>query len=80
MSHAVPTNQPVSYTVYRQAIHNALAVPADFLATLQPRIQQAFEYGEPISMIVDELRMRWEIRVRKPKTPRSLAARVVRVG
>jgi hypothetical protein len=80
MTFAVPANQTVSYSVYRQAIANALPVTNDFLKAHTARIQQAFEMGEPLWMIVDELKLRAEMEsVRRTKTPRQLALRVVRV-
>lgn len=76
----IPNNQTVSFTVYVQAITNALPVPHDFLEANSARIQKMFEMGEPIWMAVEELKVRWEHRVRTPKTPRALALRVVKVG
>lgn len=74
----VPANQPVSYSTYIAAVQTALPLPSAFIVAHAPRITQAFEMGEPIAMITDELKMRWQItRGKWQKSPRALAARVV---
>jgi hypothetical protein len=75
----VPANQPVSFTTYLGAINTALPVPKAFISAHLDRISNAFDMGEPIAMIIDELKLRWQItRGKWQKTPRQLAARVVR--
>ena len=77
----IPNNQPISFTVYKQAIANACIFPNAFLQEHAARIEQAFDHGEPVQMIIDELKMRYRIRpVRSTKTPRQIAKRVVRVS
>lgn len=76
---AVPANQTVSLTVYRQAVQNALPVPYNFLKQNDVRIERAFTYGEPIHMIVEELKMLWGMGTYRSKTPGQLAARRVRI-
>jgi hypothetical protein len=72
----VPANQAVSFTVYMQAIHHALPVNNNFIAAQMGRIQRAYEAGEPINMIVEEMKLRWEVtRGKWQKTPRQLAKR-----
>jgi hypothetical protein len=80
MSFSVPTNQTTSRTVYGIAVAEACRLPHDFMKTQIARIDRAFQYGEPIHMIVEELKMVFAIRPtwRPTKTPRALAARVVR--
>lgn len=80
MAFTVPTNQPVSRTVYGIAVQEAARLPHDFMKANAHRVDRAFAYGEPIAMIVEELKMLYSIRPTwKPtKTPRALAARVVR--
>lgn len=80
MTFAVPNNQPVSLTIYRNAVAEAARLPHDFMVTMKGRIELAFNVGEPIHMIVDELKLRYSLRpLHKPmKSPRELALRVVR--
>lgn len=82
MTFSVPKNQPVSRTVYGIAVQEACRLPHDFMKANAARIDRAFDAGEPVWMIVDELKM---VHATKPtwkptKTPRALASRVVRVG
>lgn len=76
----VPANQPVSFTIYSQTVARDAALPNDFLATQSTRIQSAFDMGEPISMLVEEMKLRFQLR-RPPatRTPRQFATRIVRV-
>lgn len=74
----VPANQTVSFTIYMQALSNAAMVPVDFLRSQDARITAAFDMGEPIWMIADEMKLRHQMTsIRATKTPRQLAARVV---
>jgi hypothetical protein len=73
----IPANQTVSFTTYFQAVSNAVPASHEFLQSHMKRIEQAFNYGEPISMLAEEIAMRWNIRAKKAKTPRELAVRVV---
>lgn len=75
---AVPPNQTVSFTTFIQAVGNAALVPADFLRSQDARITAAFDMGEPVWMVVDEMKLRYRMTSFKAtKTPRQLAARVV---
>lgn len=75
-----PVNQTVSFSTYTAAIRTQVRAPETFIRQKMARIEQAFDMGEPIWMIVQELQM---VRDMTPpartKTPRQLAARVVTV-
>ncbi len=74
---SVPANQSVSYTVYIQAVGNSAGIPVAFLRANDARIMAAFDMGEPVWMISDEMKLRHEMQsVRPHKTPRQLALRV----
>jgi len=74
----VPENQTVSYTTYTIAVSEAARLPIDFMKANAARVDRAFNMGEPISFIVEELRMIYSLRRPQPsKTPRQLAVRVV---
>jgi hypothetical protein len=76
----VPENQTVCWSVYKQAIANESRLPHEFLKMMAKRIMTAFDYGEPIWMIVAELELRYKMnpRQRREKTPLEMAIRVVR--
>lgn len=75
----VPENQAVSYSVYKQAVCTALPVSSAFIEAQIPRITRGFDNGESVAMMVEELKIVWEVtRGQWQKTPRQLAARVVR--
>lgn len=75
----VPANQAVSYSVYKNAVCQALPVSSAFIEAQVPRITRAFDNGESVAMIVEEMKMVWEVtRGQWQKSPRQLAARVVR--
>ena len=76
MAFFVPSNQSVSWSVYKSAV--AAHFDNAFFAAHQPRVMRAFDMGEPIQMIVDELKLRQQFKANK-KTPRQLAVRVVRI-
>lgn len=77
----VPENQTVSFSVYKQAVANESHLPHEFLKLMDRRIEVAFDYGEPVWMIVAELQLRHTMnpRQRREKTPLELAVRVVRM-
>jgi hypothetical protein len=75
MAFFVPSNQSVSWSVYKNAV--AAHFGNDFFNSHQPRVMRAFEMGEPIQMIVDELKFRQQFKSNK-KTPLQLAVRVVK--
>ncbi len=73
-------NQSVSRGVYGMAIRNALpTVPDSFIAAHIVRIDLAYDFGEPIEMIAEELRFRYEHRPHPEKTPLQMAKRVFKV-
>lgn len=78
MAH-VPANQPISFSVYMQALHNTVRAPADFIRSKIARIGRAFDMGEPVSFMTEELQFLYDHRPITTKTPRQLAQRVVRV-
>lgn len=76
----VPANQTVSFGIYSQTIQNACPFPHDFFRANAARIQRAYDHGEPLWMIIDELKLVHSMRRPAPtKTPRQLAAKVVRI-
>jgi hypothetical protein len=80
MAFTVPTNQPVSRTVYGIAVAEAARLPNDFIREKTARIDLAFKAGEPIAMIVEELKLLYSLRrPARSKTPRQLAKSIVRV-
>jgi hypothetical protein len=80
MTFYIPANQTVSFSVYSNAVAIETRLSNDFLASQAKRINRAFDNGEPVWMIADELRMVHQTAPTwKPtKTPRALARRVVR--
>lgn len=76
----VPANQTVSFTVYSQAIGIESRLPHDFLTAQMKRIERGFDHGEPISMIVEELKLVHSLTATygPTKSARCLAVRVVR--
>jgi len=77
----VPANQPVSFTIYMQAIHTGVKAPSEFVRSRLGRIQRAYDIGEPVQFVIEEIQLLWDMRpIPKTKTPRQLAARVTRVG
>jgi hypothetical protein len=81
MTLTVPVNQSVSWTVYLQAVGNESRLPHSFIQEQMKRIERAFDHGEPIHMIVEELKMVFAIRPMwsPTKTPRQLAKRVMKL-
>ena len=76
----IPPNQTVSYGVYVRSVEDACRLPHEFLKEHAKRIEQAFDYGEPIAMIVEEMKLRYSLRpVKRHPTPLQCAVRVVRV-
>ena len=64
---------------YGMSVRNAASLPEDFIRTLSARIDLAWQIGETPEMLAEELRLRYSLRCPAPtKTPRQLAARVVR--
>jgi hypothetical protein len=76
----MPRTQSTTFGNYLRFVQNATKAPHDFIKGLLPRIERAYDMGETVEMIADEINLRFSLR-RPPatKTPRALAARVVRV-
>ena len=71
-------NQTVSRGVYGVAIREALKIPNEFIVAQTARIDLAYDMGEPIAMIVDELRLRYEHRPQIIQSPGRLAVRWIK--
>ena len=75
----IGNGQTVSYGVYLMAVIDGCNIPQTFIDAQLPRIRLAYRMGEPIAMLVDELKLRFSLQRPAPtKSPRQLAARVVR--
>lgn len=73
------TNETTTFILYK---HNAIVeagVSASQAEAFDHRIHSAFEMGEPVWMIADEIKLRCNA-PKKAKTPRELAVRVVRAA
>lgn len=70
--------QTVSAGSYSRFVQDEALLPHDFMKTQAARVDRAYQAGEPIWMIVSELRMIYETRpMHVPmKTPRAMAQRV----
>jgi len=79
MSNLIGPNQTVSRGQYGRYVRDALNIPEEFIAAHAVRIDLAYTMGEPIAMLADELKFRFEHRRRHTptKSARSLAVRVV---
>lgn len=82
MSSIIAQNQQVSAGVYARTVADAAALPIDFMKSHAARIDRAYAAGEPVWMIVDEMKMVYATRPmhRPTKTPRALAQRSVIVS
>lgn len=79
MTGVVPENQTVSFSTYVSAVSlECIEVPWEFMRKYADRICRAFEMGEPISMMAEEINLRWELtgKYKPHKTPRQLAQSV----
>lgn len=74
----IASNQQVSPGVYARTVQDQAAVPHEFMKANAARIDRAYAAGEPIWMIVAELKMVFETHPNwtPTKTPRALARRV----
>lgn len=74
----IANNQQVSPGVYSRTVQDQSALPIEFMRANAIRIDRAYVAGEPIWMIVAELKMVFETQPNwKPtKTPRALASYV----
>jgi hypothetical protein len=78
MTSIISDNQTVSPGVYARTVQDQAALSHEFMKANAPRVDRAYAAGEPIWMIVAELKMVQEVQPTwKPtKTPRALASRV----
>lgn len=74
----IANNQQVSPGVYSRTVQDQASLPNEFMKAQAARINRAYAAGEPIWMIVAELKMVFETQPNwKPtKTPRALAKSV----
>jgi hypothetical protein len=74
----IASNQQVSPGVYARTVQDQAALPHAFMKANAARIDRAYAAGEPIWMIVAELKMVREVQPTwtPTKTPRALARRV----
>jgi len=76
----IGANQTVSLGVYSRTVAEDCRLPNDFVLANAVRIHRAYAAGEPIWMIVEELKLVHAMQRPAPtKTPRQLAAKVVRL-
>jgi len=78
MTSIISAKQQVSPGVYARTVQDQAALPHDFMKANAARIDRAYAAGEPIWMIVAELKMVREVQPtwQPTKTPRALARRV----
>lgn len=74
------TKETTPFVFYKSNVVEALGVPVAAVAPYAARIGRAFDMGEPVWMVADEIALRLEFAsIRRTKTPRELAARVVQI-
>lgn len=79
MTSIIAENQTVSRGTYGTAVRITANIPEDFVAANIALIDRAYSYGEPVWMIADELRLRYQHRPQATKSPAELAKRFVRI-
>ena len=62
MTKIVPENQTVSYGVYVRSVADQSGLLHEFLQEHAARIERAYDMGEPIAMIVDEMKLRYTMK------------------
>ena len=77
--HGAATKGTTNFIHYKSNAINAAGVTFEVAKQFDARIHAAFEMGEPVWMIADEIKLRASA-PRKTKTPRQLAMKVVVVG
>lgn len=75
---ATATNETTQFVFYRSMVAEVANVSIETLDQFRNRVNAAFDMGEPVWMIADEIKLR-AAAPRKTKTPRALAVRVVMV-
>ena len=79
MACIISPNQTIDAGNYLRFVSNACSVPHDVMDGLHDRIMLAYEMGETVEMIAEEITLRYGLRrPARHKTPRALASRVVR--
>lgn len=75
----IAANQTISPSVYARTVQDEVGLPIEFMKANATRIDRAYAAGEPIWMIVAELKMVREVQPtwNPTKTPRALADRSV---
>ena len=78
MTSIISAKQTVGPNIYARTVLDQASLPDDFMKTNAWRIDRAYAAGEPIWMIVAELKMIHEVQPtwNPTKTPRALASRV----
>lgn len=78
MTSIISSKQTVSPGVYARTVQDDAGLPVEFMKANASRIYRAYAAGEPIWMIVAELKMVREVQPTwtPTKTPRALASRV----
>lgn len=71
------SKETVGFVQYKWMVAEVAGLPEYKVREFSLRIGAAFDMGEPVWMIADELRLRAQAPT-KTKTPRQLAARVYR--
>lgn len=81
MTSIISAKQTTSPGVYSRTVQDLAGLPIEFMKANAARVDRAYAAGEPIWMIVAELKMVRDVQPTwKPtKTPRTLASRVERV-
>lgn len=74
------TKETACYVHYKHMVTEAARLPEYRAKDFVQRIGTAFDMGEPVWMIADELRIRADHAQPKHKTPRQLAASVTFVS
>jgi hypothetical protein len=70
------TNQTTIFAHYKSMVAEVAGVTIDALEVHRRRLNAAFDIGEPVWMIADEIKLRCSFPA-KHKSPRELAARIV---
>jgi hypothetical protein len=73
------TNETSPFHLYKHWVVEAAGITVELADKFADRMQAAYEMGEPVWMIADEIKLR-AAAPRKTKTPRQMAASVVTVA
>lgn len=72
------TKDTTTFVFFKSNVAEAAGISIEALERFTDRLHAAFDMGEPVWMVADEMKLR-AAAPRKPKTPREMAIRVVRV-